>query len=278
MNTNQFAQARFSGLLKPTVHVRLCQFCELHQRTRNYYEVLGVNRHSTQKEIKAKYLELARKYHPDAVASKSDADRDSMTKHFQEIQSAYQVLNNEISRREYDASHVGAGQTYNSGYNQYGRYYQRPSESGQQGYYDHFRRYGHMSEAEREADRIHEQRRQQWQEGRNDWFDRGQYEFYNRRGESGPSVGPTGYGGGFPRFKQPTVLTMCILLVILGFVSELLHQNGKIQLIDDRYMMMKEREHAIRSAIDRDRQRYFDELERQQVDYERSRGAPGTYD
>jgi DnaJ homolog subfamily A member 3 len=50
---------------------------------RDYYEVLGLSKNADAKEIKKKYYELAKKYHPD----KNQGDR---TK-FQEVSEAYEV-------------------------------------------------------------------------------------------------------------------------------------------------------------------------------------------
>jgi hypothetical protein len=50
------------------------------------YEVLGVSRSSTQKEIRRRYLELCKKHHPD-VAAKGGLD-------FTEVTAAYEFLSN----------------------------------------------------------------------------------------------------------------------------------------------------------------------------------------
>ena len=61
---------------------------------KNYYEILGVDKKSTQDDIKKAYRNLSKKYHPD----KNGGD-DSK---FKEINEAYDTLGDEVKRREYD--------------------------------------------------------------------------------------------------------------------------------------------------------------------------------
>jgi molecular chaperone DnaJ len=65
---------------------------------RDYYEVLGLSRTATDKEIKAAYRKLARKYHPDVNPSDKTAEA-----RFKEISEAYEVLSDPEQRRRYDA-------------------------------------------------------------------------------------------------------------------------------------------------------------------------------
>lgn len=63
---------------------------------RDYYEVLGIEKTATDKEIKSAFRKLAKQYHPD-VNKEPDAEEK-----FKEIQEAYAVLSDENRRRQYD--------------------------------------------------------------------------------------------------------------------------------------------------------------------------------
>ena len=63
----------------------------------NYYDILGVDKDATDKDIKQAYRRLARQYHPDV--NKNDAAAEEK---FKEINEAYSVLSDEDSRKKYD--------------------------------------------------------------------------------------------------------------------------------------------------------------------------------
>lgn len=64
---------------------------------KSYYEVLGISRNSSGKDIKKAYYQLAKKYHPD-----TNKDDPNASKKFQEVSEAYEVLSDETKRKEYD--------------------------------------------------------------------------------------------------------------------------------------------------------------------------------
>ncbi len=64
---------------------------------KDYYEILGVNRSSTDSEIKSAYRKLARKYHPDVNKTKEAEEK------FKDINEAYEVLGDKQKRQRYDS-------------------------------------------------------------------------------------------------------------------------------------------------------------------------------
>jgi molecular chaperone DnaJ len=64
---------------------------------KDYYEVLGVKRGASEREIKQAYRKLARKYHPDV----NPGDQSAEAK-FKEINEAYEVLSDKEKRAKYD--------------------------------------------------------------------------------------------------------------------------------------------------------------------------------
>jgi len=64
---------------------------------KNYYNLLGVRKDASDKEIKQAYRRLARKYHPDVNAGEKSAEAK-----FKEINAAYEVLSDKDNRKKYD--------------------------------------------------------------------------------------------------------------------------------------------------------------------------------
>ena len=64
---------------------------------KDYYEILGVSRNATDKEIKQAYRRLARKHHPDVNPGDKAAEA-----RFKEINTAFEVLSAPEKRRKYD--------------------------------------------------------------------------------------------------------------------------------------------------------------------------------
>jgi DnaJ-class molecular chaperone len=64
---------------------------------RDFYNILGVSRTASDKDIKTAYRKLARKYHPDLNQGDKTAEA-----RFKEIQAAYEVLGDPEKRKKYD--------------------------------------------------------------------------------------------------------------------------------------------------------------------------------
>src|SRR5499426_400304 len=67
---------------------------------RDYYEVLGVARAASEKDIKRAYRQLARRHHPDL---QPPAERAKASERFKEINEAYEVLSDPEKRARYDS-------------------------------------------------------------------------------------------------------------------------------------------------------------------------------
>ena len=63
-------------------------------RKSDYYQVLGIEKNSSTKDIKKAYYRLAKKYHPDQMGGDK--------KKFQDLFEAYEVLGDENKRQKYD--------------------------------------------------------------------------------------------------------------------------------------------------------------------------------
>lgn len=66
--------------------------------SKNYYEILGVNKNATDIEIKAAYKKLALQYHPD----RNPNNKEEAEKKFKEINAAYDIIGDPQKRKEYD--------------------------------------------------------------------------------------------------------------------------------------------------------------------------------
>ncbi len=66
---------------------------------KDYYDILGVSRKATDKEIKTAYRKLARKWHPDLH---KDKDKTEAEEKFKQVNEAYEVLSDPDKRAKYD--------------------------------------------------------------------------------------------------------------------------------------------------------------------------------
>lgn len=91
---------------------------------KDYYNVLGVKKDASQREIKKAYRKLAAKYHPD----KNQGDKAAEEK-FKEINEANEVIGNVEKRKKYDA--LGSNwEAYQQGGGDWKQYAQSSGRSG----------------------------------------------------------------------------------------------------------------------------------------------------
>ncbi|KAJ8254180.1 hypothetical protein COCON_G00207920 [Conger conger] len=103
-----------SGVKPPHVICRLSFHTSAPASSKqDFYQVLGVPRTATQKEIKKAYYQMAKKYHPD-----TNKDDPQAKEKFAQLAEAYEVLSDELKRKQYDTygsagfdpGQAGAGQ------------------------------------------------------------------------------------------------------------------------------------------------------------------------
>jgi len=91
----KFSFCEFAVLL--CVYVALDRLAEVNAtKKRDYYEILGVKRNASDRDIKKAFRKLAVKYHPDKN-KEPDAE-----KKFQEMAQAYEILSDDDKRKKYD--------------------------------------------------------------------------------------------------------------------------------------------------------------------------------
>lgn len=81
----------------------------------DYYKILNVSRSASDEDIQKAYRKLARKYHPDLHADKSEKEREHAKQQFQRIQQAYDVLSDPKKRQMYDQMGPGFEQMAGGG-------------------------------------------------------------------------------------------------------------------------------------------------------------------
>lgn len=69
---------------------------------KDYYNILGVDKKCSEKDIKKAYKKAVLKYHPDRQVGKSDDEKKKAEEKFKDIQEAYECLSDHQKRAHYD--------------------------------------------------------------------------------------------------------------------------------------------------------------------------------
>ena len=77
---------------------------------KDYYKILGVDKNTSQDDIKKAYRKLAKKYHPDLNPNDNKAQEK-----FKGINEAYEVLGDAEKKKKYDT--FGSSANYSNGQN-----------------------------------------------------------------------------------------------------------------------------------------------------------------
>ena len=77
--------------------------------SKDYYNILGVDKGADEKEIKKSYRKLSKQYHPDV-----NPDDKTAEEKFKEIADAYSVLSDPQKKSNYDQFGSADGNTYGS--------------------------------------------------------------------------------------------------------------------------------------------------------------------
>ncbi|CAF2662603.1 unnamed protein product [Rotaria sp. Silwood2] len=150
-----------------------CRYKKPDLNARNYYDLLGIERTATRKEIRTAFLKLSKEYHPDSNA----ADK-SLHEKFVKINEAFSILSKQSTRTTYDQT---LSSSFSSQYQPYSqRYSSSPPPRPQQTHGSPFDwTYTNFNS------RSHYQ--QQWNANESDWrranFDRTFFDMLRRRME-----------------------------------------------------------------------------------------------
>lgn len=221
---------------------------------KDYYSVLGVDRNATQKEIRNKFLELCKLYHPDKVLSGNEKEKESQKVKFQEVSEAYENLSKMDTRSAHDTD-LKYGYTTSTkgpyrggnytGYTQYNRrrYEGKPPPGSEntEGWHsswnesdrykddDYWKKYS--------EDEFYRQQyaknRKRWDDDMNRWA--AYRDYYRKSPFSSQSSPHENYRPKGAPFTNGQIVRMCISLLILSFMFHMFESMAFQRETDNYY-------------------------------------------
>ncbi|OHT07432.1 Chaperone protein DnaJ [Tritrichomonas foetus] len=102
----------YPAITKASFFTRAFAKVKVNWQAENFYDRLGVKKDATQDEIKKKYHEIAKSYHPDVL--RDPEEKKEGEKIMSAVNAAYDILKDEKSRNQYDQQ--AAASPFPSGY------------------------------------------------------------------------------------------------------------------------------------------------------------------
>lgn len=219
---------------------------------KDYYHVLGLEKTCTAKEIRSKYVELCKLFHPDTVTSGDAHELDEKKKKFQEVQEAYNTLSKESDRRMYDSQQSAYADFGESARWRRRPYYQAPQYQDPYERAREFHRNRRKQEGSEDTDGWtwgdywkedgfgkQDQREQARQERDSRYYETKRQQFEREREEYrewARERGPAAANGVFSKFS---IVIFCVTLVML---SSLLSGSAFFfRMNDEKYLQERAR-------------------------------------
>lgn len=231
---------------------------------RDYYQVLGLDKNCTAKDIRTKYVELCKLFHPDTVTSGDAKELDEKKKRFQEVQQAYNTLSKTNDRKVYDHQQSTYSDFGESGTWQ--RQYRPPPPRGESDPYERAREFHRRRRRQQNTETDgwtwgdywkddgtgHQEKRKDWTEEQRDaWFYENERRKWEREKDEYARYARNyaRNNTSFPPFDRFTGVMFCISLIIAGVFLNL----GQVAFLDSEKRWEEERAKII-ALMDKQRQ------------------------